>query len=261
MGKMLVVDSSLLDRKRIGNILEAAGHTVLECSAPAEAIGELQGLPPGTVDMILTELHFSEGSGLDLIGWVKEQETWSAVPLLVITAQPPREQVIELVLAGASTIVTKPFGADLLLRRVTTTLAQQTLLRQGEDSHLSWQLFDYVRRELKRSDRTGEPFSVLVCRVLDLKGGRAVPLLMAGLAPTMRESDILARLGEDQLVLLLPDTDAVGAWAVEERIGRVAAAFEVPVSVATGAATYPAEARDGDVLMALAQDRALRHSS
>jgi PleD family two-component response regulator len=257
MGKILIVDSSLMDRKRISNILAAAGHGVLEVSSPAEAIRELQAMSRGAVTLVLTELHFPEGTGLDLIDWMKGQPEWAPIPLLVITTQPPREQVIDLVLAGASTIVTKPFGADLLLRRVTATLAECNLLRQGEDSHLSWELADYVRRELKRSDRNGTPFSTVICRVLDTLGGRAVPLLISGIAPTLRESDILARLGEDRVILLLPETDAMGAWTVEERVGRVAAGLEVPVRVATGAATYPIEVRDGDVLLALASSRAL----
>lgn len=269
MGKILVVDSSLLDRKRVSNILEAAGHAVLEVDSPAEAIKLLADLPRGAVKLILTELHFGTESGLGLIRWVKADERWREVPLLVVTQQPARDQVIELVTEGAATIVTKPFGADLLLRRVTRTLAEQNLLRQGEGNAVSWQITDYIRRELKRSERTQAPFSVLVCRFVETLGGRAVPALMSALAPLMRESDILARLGEDQLVVLLPDTDSVGAWTVEDRIwqavrdlaGESESRPAMALKVTTGAATFPAEGKDPDVLLALAQERAVSRTA
>lgn len=269
MGKILIVDPSLLDRKRVSNILEAAGHSVMELESPAQAMAVLSELPRGAVKLVLTELHFPAGSGFDLIRWVKADDRWQNVPLLVITPQPSRERVIELITDGAATIVTKPFGADLLLRRVTTTLAEQNLLRQGEDNQVTWQITDYVKRELKRSERTGKPFSVVVCRVTDTLSGRALPALMTALASIMRESDILARLGEDQLVVLLPDTDSVGAWTVEDRIWQVVRSLAeegvqrpaMDVNVTTGAATFPSEGKDPDVLLALAQERAVSRTA
>lgn len=265
MGKILIVDPSLLDRKRVSNILEAAGHAVIELESPAEAVKALADLPRGAVKLVLTELHFGRESGMSLIRWVKADERWRDVPLLVVTQQPSRDRVIELITEGAATIITKPFGADLLLRRVTSTLAEQNLLRQGEGNAVTWQIADYIRRELKRSERTQAPFSVVVCRLADSLGGRAVPALMSSLAPMMRESDILARLGEDQLVILLPDTDSVGAWTVEDRIWQavkeLAAESEnrpaLDLKVTTGAATFPSEGKDPDVLLALAQERAV----
>jgi PleD family two-component response regulator len=266
MSKILIVDPSPVDRKRMLNILEAAGHGVLEAESPAAAIRELERTPRDGVVLVLTELHFPEGSGLDLVKWIRGQEGGGLLPILAVTPQPPRERVIELINQGVSTVVTKPFGADMLLRRVTSLLAELGLLRQGDGDNLSWQITDYVRRELKRSERSKSPFSVLVCRVRNAQGGRAVPALMTGLAPLMRESDVLAHLGEDQVVVLLPDTDSMGAWAVEDRIWQVVRDMAEPkeerpaisLAVTTGAATFPGEAADAEAILRLAQERAAR---
>ncbi len=244
-------------------MLEAAGHSVAEMSSPAQVIDELPRLPWGSIKLIITEMQFPNASGLELIRWLKDSTQYRELPVLVVTAQQPREVLIDLVSAGASTIVTKPFGGDMLLRRVTETLSEQTVLRQGEGDSLSWQLQDYLRRECKRAERNGSSFSVVVCRVLDSLNGQALPYLMRCLNQLMRESDILARLGDDQAVILLPDTDWAGAAAVE---GRVRAAVMgltaetgnkamIPLRVATGAATFPSEAGDGENLLALAVDR------
>jgi PleD family two-component response regulator len=266
VGKILVVDPSLIDRKRIRNILEAAGHQVAEAASPAEAMSYLKDLPRGGVKLILTELHFDEGSGAELIRWARGQEPLKHVPMLVIASQPSRETVIDLINGGASTIVTKPFGADMLLRRVTGALSEHAALRQGEDNNLTWQIEEYLRRELKRSERTGQPFSLVICRVVDLLDGRAVPALMAELVHLVRESDILARLGHDQVVLLLPEADAVGAWTVEDRIWGILQDLATDrddrpglvLDVMTGIATFPSEAADPDSLLALARERAKR---
>ncbi|HWI65675.1 MAG TPA: response regulator [Symbiobacteriaceae bacterium] len=266
MSKILVVDPSPVDRKRMRSILEAAGHNIIETASPDEAIRELDRLPRGSVVLVLSELYFPEGSGMDLVRWVARQG--GTLPVLMVTVQPPREKVIELINSGVSTVITKPFGADMLLRRVTAALTELGLLRQGEGANVSWQITDYIRRELKRAERSGSDFSVAVCRLADTLGGRAVPALMTGLAAILRESDVLARLGDNQIVILLPDTDSVGAWAVEDRVWQVVRSLAeerpdrpaVHLTVSTGAATFPSEAADADVLLRLAVERASRRA-
>ncbi|MGE5673372.1 MAG: response regulator [Mycobacterium leprae] len=266
MGKIMIVDPSPIDRKRMRNILEAAGHSIMELSTPAEAMHELAGLPRGAVNLMLTELHFPDSSGLDLVRWLKRMGWLPFLPVLVVTEQPPRDMLIEMVSAGATTIIGKPFGADMLLRRVTETLLEHERARQGENDNLTWPIADFLRRELKRSQRNGTDFSIVVCRVLDQMDGRAVPALMGGLLKIMRESDIWARLGEDQVVVLLPDTDAVGASVVEARIWNVVRSLrekDPPLSldVATGIATFPSEAGDPETLVSLARERSLSQAS
>lgn len=263
MGKIMLVDPSPIDRKRMRNILEAAGHAIMEVSTPNEAMQELLNLPRGAVKLVLTEMYFPDTTGLEFVRWLKRQGWLPYLPVLVVTSQPPRETVIELVVAGASTIIPKPFGSDLLLRRVTETLHQSDVAHQGEGDSLSWPIGDFLRRELKRAERNGADFSIVVCRVLDTLEGRAVPALMGCLMKIMRESDIWARMGEDQVVVLLPDTDAIGASVVEARIWKAVRALDehpeqpMTLDVVTGIATFPSEAADGESLLALAKERCL----
>jgi len=263
LGKILVVDPSLLDRKRMRSVLEAAGHSVVEMTSPGQMMAELGNVAPGTISLVLTELYFPEGTGVDVIQWLKQAKSLSHVPVLIVTAQVPRETVISLVLAGAATVVTKPFGGDMLLRRVTETLAAQTALRQGEAESVSWHLDEYLRRELKRAERNGAYFSVVMCHVLDPMAGQALPHLMGGLVHIMRESDVLAKMGDDEIVILLPDTDWAGAAVVESRVRAVVQGLEeekgsramIPIQAHTGAATFPTEAADVESLLSLARSR------
>ena len=77
---------------------------------------------------------------------------------------------------------------------------------------------------------------------------------------TLRESDFAARYGGDEFAILMPDTTAVAAARTAERIREAFAssAFEggtrrpVSISLAVGAATFPADGRTATELIAVA---------
>lgn len=259
----MIVDPSLLDRKRMRMVLEAAGHRVAEVTSTDQALAELRELPRGSFKLIMTEIQFPGADGMQFIRTLKTDPGFREIPVMVVTAQPDRELVIELVSTGVSTIVTKPFGSELLLRRVTETLADVALLAQGEGALVSWTIEDYLRRELKRTERNGSHFSLVIIKVMKAVSGQAVPVLMRGLVRHMRETDVLLRLGDDQVVVLLPDTDAIGAAVVENRVWQTARSImgdqtgvPLTVDVRVGTATYPTEAGDGETLIAIARERA-----
>lgn len=257
MGKVLIIDSSLLDRKRIRNVLEAVGHDVMEAGSPAEALEEVRSLPPDSVSLILSELEFPAEEGLGFLNRYGSEPLLQGVPVIVVTQQPSRETVVQLISAGVATIVTKPFSGEVLLRRVTETLREVRHLAQGVRAQVSWSVQDYVRREVKRAQRSGSPLSVVMVRVMDLMNGQGVPLLMRGLLRNMRETDLIARLGEERVVILLPDTDAAGAAVVEKRVWETARfGLDLPLTVRVGRATYPTEAGSADALLKVADDRA-----
>lgn len=180
MSKILIVDGSLLDRKRMRTALEAAGHSVIELTSPAQAMQEIPSLKPGTVHLMLTEAIFAEGSGLDLLHWMMQQGYLESLPVLFVTATPAQERLIELVSAGASQVVSKPFGREILLRRVTEALVQSRSRWPAEWDSITWQVDDYLRRELKRTERSGASFSALVCRLPVRPAKPGVTELMRG---------------------------------------------------------------------------------
>ena len=263
MSKILIVDPSLLDRKRIRGILEAAGHQVEETDSPTQAAAYLANVPKGTIKLVVSELAFPDHpDGLDFVRQVKTRHLTAMVPVLVVSGLSSKEDTFAAIQAGASNMIGKPFGGDLLLRRVTETLAEASAGLQGENDSLSWRTADYIYRELKRCERTGHPLSILIARIRP-HDAHTVSQVLAGLQKLMRASDILARLGDDRIILILPDTDVPGTQVVQGRVERLVQALTVEteerpgltVWVKVGAATYPAEAADGEALLLLAGER------
>ena len=105
-----------------------------------------------------------------------------------------------------------------------------------------------LRRELERSSRYGEIFSLVMLdldgfkSVNDTRGHGAGDTLLREVASTVRETcrtaDVAARFGGDEFALILPETDQYAAAALCERL-RVEVETLGPVSLSWGVAEYP----------------------
>jgi diguanylate cyclase (GGDEF)-like protein len=129
-------------------------------------------------------------------------------------------------------------------------------------------LLDALDFEIKRSERTGRPFAILLLDLDGLKiindafghlvGSRAICRLANTLLIYCREIDTAARYGGDEFVLVLPETEMEPAQQVAQRISeRLKHDGELPkLSVSIGAAIYPEDGESLDELLSAA-DHAL----
>lgn len=106
--KVLVADDSGIMRKIIIRSLNAVGVTdIVEAANGQEAIDAYKA---NEVDLILTDWNMPEKSGLDV---VKEVRALGAtVPIIMVTTEAQKGQVIAAIQAGVNDYLTKPFEAD-----------------------------------------------------------------------------------------------------------------------------------------------------
>jgi len=106
--KVLVADDSGIMRKIIIRSLNSLGVTdIVEAANGQIAIDKYKETP---VDLILTDWNMPEKSGLDVA--VEIRATGSKVPIIMVTTDAQRGQVIAAILAGVNDYLTKPFEAD-----------------------------------------------------------------------------------------------------------------------------------------------------
>lgn len=125
-------------------------------------------------------------------------------------------------------------------------------------------------REIGRSLRRGEPFSLIILdldhfkRVNDLYGHQAgddaLRNVAAALTLASRDLDTPARYGGEEFVVILPDCDVDRCLPIAERFRDAvrAAPAAMPLTASAGVATFPAHARDGEELVAAADAALLR---
>ena len=127
-----------------------------------------------------------------------------------------------------------------------------------------------LERDVARAARYGHPCSVLVLeldrfklindRFGHLAGDEALRKVAATLTASCRATDVLARFGGDEFVVVMPHTNAEDAYHVGHRICRDIEEFTLlrglPLTLSAGSSTYPA---DGDAAQELldAADRAM----
>ena len=127
-----------------------------------------------------------------------------------------------------------------------------------------------LRREVKRSVRTGRPLSLLFVDLDGFKGindrhghlygSRALVEAAARVQSAARETDLVARYGGDEFALVLPDTDGAGAILVAQRVReRIAEegflaedGIDYPLTASVGVATLPDVASTPEELLAAA---------
>ncbi|PHS70580.1 MAG: chemotaxis protein CheY [Methylophaga sp.] len=114
--KILIVDDFSTMRRIIKNLLRDLGFNNTE-----EADDGLTALPilqAGGIDFLVTDWNMPGMQGIDLLKTVRADETLSKLPVLMVTAETKREQIIEAAQAGVNGYIVKPFTAATLKDKI-----------------------------------------------------------------------------------------------------------------------------------------------
>ncbi len=114
--KILVVDDFSTMRRIIKNLLRELGfNNVVEADDGATAWPILQG---GGIDFLVTDWNMPQMTGLELLKKVRGDEKLKTLPVLLVTAEAKREQIIEAAKAGVNGYIVKPFTAVTLKEKL-----------------------------------------------------------------------------------------------------------------------------------------------
>jgi len=110
--KILVVDDFSTMRRIIKNLLRDLGFTnTQEADDGNTALPMLQA---GNFDFLVTDWNMPGMQGIDLLKAVRADDKLKTMPVLMVTAESKREQIIEAAQAGVNGYIVKPFTAATL---------------------------------------------------------------------------------------------------------------------------------------------------
>ncbi|ATO33750.1 Chemotaxis protein CheY [Dickeya dianthicola] len=115
--RFLVVDDFSTMRRIVRNLLKELGfNNVDEAEDGADALNKLRS---GGFDFVISDWNMPNMDGLELLQAIRADGTLSKLPVLMVTAEAKKENIIAAAQAGASGYVVKPFTAATLEEKLS----------------------------------------------------------------------------------------------------------------------------------------------
>lgn len=260
--RVLVVDDDDLVRARLAALLRTGGFDV-ECAGSGEEA--LKIMASRHCQVLLTDWQMPDMDGLTLCRIVRAEHSESYVYVLMLTVRDSKQDVLTGLAAGADDYVIKSAPVEEIMARLEVarriTHVESSLRTSNRENrrlaitdpltgaHNLRYLMRNLPRELARAQRYGHPLAVLSCDIDRFKqindgfghetGNEVLRAFVARAESCIRKgSDWLARVGGDEFLVVLPETNAIGANRVAQKLHQVFARF--PVATLAGPVTFTA---------------------
>jgi two-component system chemotaxis response regulator CheY len=120
--RILIVEDSPTMRSLLTSSLEELEGVVkiTEASSGFEALREL---PRGRYDLVVTDINMPDINGLELVSFVKSNETYRDIPLIIVSTEGSERDRAKGMELGADAYLVKPFEPDDLRETARSLLA------------------------------------------------------------------------------------------------------------------------------------------
>jgi len=123
MTEILVVDDSRVMRDMIVACLRAVADTqFVHASSGLEAIERLSLAP---FDLMVLDLNMPDIGGIEVLEFVRSQDTLRSLPVLVVTTRGDEQSREQVLRAGATSFLAKPFTPDSIIAEVRAILSDR----------------------------------------------------------------------------------------------------------------------------------------
>ncbi len=119
---ILVVDDFPTMRRIIRNLLGELGFSNIE--EADDGATAMPMLKTGKFDYLITDWNMPKMPGIELLKAVRADSSISKMPILLVTAEAKREQIVEAAQAGVNGYIIKPFTAGTLKEKLEKTMAR-----------------------------------------------------------------------------------------------------------------------------------------
>lgn len=230
-GRLLLIDDDDLLRSYLVKQLELAGYRIDDAADVETAKAKLR---ENAYDVIMLDLMMYPQSGYELFDFLKEDPTLKWIPLVVLSGRDDLDDKVRCLRLGADDYVTKPFQYEELEARIYSLLKrskqfEQMAFRDALTGVYNRRYFDHhLQMVLQWAQHDEKPISLAFLDIDRFKsindrfGHQVGDMVLQGLGhllqQSLRTTDLLARYGGEELVILFQDTTAEQAAHVMQRI-------------------------------------------
>lgn len=123
--KFLIVDDFSTMRRIVRNLLKEAGYTSAE--EAEDGVIALQKLRSAAFDFVVSDINMPNMNGFELLKQIRADAALKALPVLMITAEARKEDIVLAAQSGASGYIVKPFTKAVLEEKVGKILQKLAL--------------------------------------------------------------------------------------------------------------------------------------
>ena len=258
--RILVVEDQDFERRKIEQTLQADSDITMMAAGSAEAM-ELAGVH--NFDLLIVSLNLAAEDGLRLCSLLRSAEKTRSVPLVMVAKEGDMPRIAQGLEIGAHDYILRPLDTSELRARVRTQIRRkrfQDRLRSTYEISLSMALTDtltglynrrylevHLEKLLEKNKASHKSLAVLMMDIDHFKkvndtrghdvGDEVLKVFAQRLQENLRSFDLVARMGGEEFVAILPDVNERRAQMVAERLRRAVADTPVPCSVEEGALT------------------------
>jgi two-component system chemotaxis response regulator CheY len=118
--RFLIVDDFSTMRRIVRNLLKEIGYAnAEEAEDGAVALGMLKG---SKFDFVVSDINMPNMNGFELLKSIKTDDTLKAIPVLMVTAEAKKEDIVQAAQGGAAGYIVKPFTKATLEEKVQKIL-------------------------------------------------------------------------------------------------------------------------------------------
>jgi len=268
---ILIIDDQHEVRKWIIEILREKGifTKFYEASDGMEGFRILNS--HDDIDLIVCDLVMEKFDGIKFLTLVSNTPKKKDIPVIMLTSVDKIEDKVKALESGAQDYITKPIDPRELVARIKVHLKlkitqdrlneiNQTLEYLSRSDPLTGVynrrfLLETLEAEFERARRYSLKFSIILMDIDNFKevndrfghiyGDKVLKQVAQILKEELRRHDILGRYGGDEFLIILPETDGIGAGMVGERCrkaissGITFADEKYHLTVSMGVIAYP----------------------
>jgi len=238
---VLMVEDQSYDSDKVSQALVKDKDTVTIVETGSEA---MQKIMAERFDLMIVSLNLDAEDGLRLCSHLRSTERTRSIPILMVAAEDDMSRIAHGLEIGAHDYILRPIDGNELLARVRTQVRRkrfQERLKSSYEISLSMALTDsltglYNRRYfdvhfhklLQKNETSRKPLGVLMVDIDKFKavndtyghgvGDEILKEFARRIQDKLRGFDMVARLGGEEFVILLPDVTEEMAHTVAERL-------------------------------------------
>jgi two-component system cell cycle response regulator len=255
---ILVIEDQSYESKKFQEVLIADNDTIDIVESGAQAMSMLN---TNSYDLVAISLNLKNEDGLRFCSHLRSGDRTRSIPILMIANDDDMQRIAHGLEIGAHDYILRPVERNELLARIRSQIRRkrfQERLRSNFELSLSMALTDpltglynrryfevHLQKLLSKNEESRKALAILALdidhfRDFNNKYGHAVgdavlKIFAARIKNSLRSFDLVARLGGEEFVVILPDISVEMAYFIGERLRRSIADEPFSVNVEGGA--------------------------